>query len=50
MRLGHNSSFIFFYLELHVSKSLAYILSILDLFSQFYSYSIPLTDRARPII
>ena len=50
LRLGHNSSFIFFYLELHVSKSLAYILSILDLFSQFYSYSIPLTDRARPII
>jgi hypothetical protein len=30
-----------------VTKFQAYILLTLDLFSQFYSYSIPLADRAK---
>jgi hypothetical protein len=32
------------YLEYHISQSQAYTLLILDLFSQFYSYSVPLAD------
>ncbi len=50
MRHGHNSKLLIFILNSTLASSKHYILLILDLFSQFYSYSIPLFDTIKLII